>query len=342
MRENEIDDSIKRCIKCKSNDFLKKILLFEKPNSFWGSEKPNIIILGHSPTVRTSQKATTVLKMDKKNQPLYKYINDKILIPLGAKEDNIYCTNLLKCQTKNTPEEIYDKDTFFESVLENCIELFEKEVLAIKPKLIISLSQRVLSYISQRYLNQHLTMKESFGKLFTININGERFQYIPVVHIPKGDKSKVALHYFPEQSKRLEIASPIINHQSYLDKKYNELVLSKEYYFNDKNFRSNIVENAGIYIIYLSINHEPLYVGRTKKLKQRIYTNHLMGPLINARLKKYLIEGKEVKNIDEAKKYIKDNCYVKYILVDNYRQRGMLEGYFTGVLKPKYGIDEEH
>jgi hypothetical protein len=33
-------------------------------------------------------------------------------------------------------------------------------------------------------------------------------------------------------------------------------------------------------------------------------------------------------------KNIKENCYVKYILFDNYRQRGMLEGYFTGILKP--------
>jgi hypothetical protein len=40
-----------------------------------------------------------------------------------------------------------------------------------------------------------------------------------------------------------------------------------------------------------------------RKLKERIYTNHLIGPLSNARLKKYLLEGKEVINSDEAKKY---------------------------------------
>ena len=109
--------------------------------------------------------------------------------------------------------------------------------------------------------------------------------------------------YFQEQSKRLQISSPIINYQCYLDKRNNELILFKEYYFKNKSFRSLIKEKAGVYIIYSSINHEPLYVGRMRKLKQRIYTNHLMGPLSNARLKKYLLEGKEMINSNKIKKY---------------------------------------
>ena len=50
---------------------------------------------------------------------------------------------------------------------------------------------------------------------------------------------------------------------------------------------SKVPESAGVYVItaLLSGAEHPYYVGRTKNLRQRLYNNHLMGPLSNARLK---------------------------------------------------------
>ena len=109
-------------------------------------------------------------------------------------------------------------------------------------------------------------------------------------------------------------------------------------------FPSQLPEKAGIYLIFLIENAQevPLYIGRTTNLRQRIYTNQLMGPTSNARLKKYLIDEHFVTDVESAKKYIKQNCFVKWIFEDDFRKRGALEGYLTGVFFPKYGIDKEH
>ena len=53
---------------------------------------------------------------------------------------------------------------------------------------------------------------------------------------------------------------------------------------------SQLPDAPGVYVIKNYDSDETLYVGRTKNLRQRIYSNHLHGPLSNARLKKYLIE----------------------------------------------------
>ena len=72
-----------------------------------------------------------------------------------------------------------------------------------------------------------------------------------------------------------------------------------------------------------------LYVGRTKNLRRRLYTNHLMGPATNARLKKYLTEDPErpdIKELEAAKQYLIDRCYFQYIPVADMRTRGQIEG----------------
>ncbi len=41
----------------------------------------------------------------------------------------------------------------------------------------------------------------------------------------------------------------------------------------------------GVYAIFDRTTGATLYVGRTKNIRRRLYTNHLMGPKTNARLK---------------------------------------------------------
>ncbi len=121
-----------------------------------------------------------------------------------------------------------------------------------------------------------------------------------------------------------------------------------------------IPEGSGVYLITLVEKkiEIPLYVGRTKNLRRRIYTNHLMGSVANARLKNYLIKDKTIEFINfphEAKAYIKEFCQVRWITEERFKQfmpvkpirhayqvRGLLESYVVSKLFPRYGIYEEH
>jgi len=67
-----------------------------------------------------------------------------------------------------------------------------------------------------------------------------------------------------------------------------------------------------------------------------------MGSLANARLKKYLCTSGECADPEDAKRFLQKYASVQWIDEKDMRTRGALEGYFTAVLFPKYGIAEEH
>ena len=124
----------------------------------------------------------------------------------------------------------------------------------------------------------------------------------------------------------------------------NQLLSATPLYFSNLT-PSDIPEFAsGVYAIFDSSTNETLYVGRTKNLRRRLYTNHLHGPKTNARLKKYLVEDelqKDIIDMADAKQYLKDHCFVKYIVEPDTVQRGRIEGLLSYVLNVRY-IHEEH
>lgn len=202
----KIESQISDCRLCKN---INGILL-SKPRIFKGSDTPKIMIVGHSPAVRVSEKANVVLKMDKPNGGLYKYICNEIISPLGIQIEELYCTNLIKCNTNMLPENLNKQNKkYIYNVFNNCSKLLEKEVEEIKPKLIISLSGRVFEILSEKYMGKKMKIHDNFGKLFTINIADKEIPYIPVVHIPKYNKIKY--YYFPEQTERLKKVRDILN-----------------------------------------------------------------------------------------------------------------------------------
>ena len=67
---------------------------------------------------------------------------------------------------------------------------------------------------------------------------------------------------------------------------WDTLFNSKVYSFSSV-VPSELPEKAGVYVIWLKDTEEVLYVGRTRNIRQRLYTNHLMGNKSSARLKKY-------------------------------------------------------
>ena len=125
---------------------------------------------------------------------------------------------------------------------------------------------------------------------------------------------------------------------------YQTLAHSPVYTFEE--FKPSVLEDelAGVYVISHRITGEVLYVGRTKNLRRRLYTNHLMGPPANARLKKYLVEDEnelQIETMEDAKKYRRENCQLQYMTESDTRRRGQLEGLFSYLLNVRY-IHEEH
>jgi Uracil-DNA glycosylase len=196
--EYAVDNQISQCNLCSN---INSILL-SKPKIFKGSDNLKVMIIGHSPTVRVSEKASVVLKMDKPNGGLYKYITNEIISPLGIQLEELYCTNLIKCNTKMLPEDLNKKNKkYIDNVFNNCSRLLEREVEEINPELIISLSGRVFEILSEKYIGKKMKIKDNFGKPFTLKIGNKEVKYIPVIHIPK--YKKIRDYYFPEQTSRL-------------------------------------------------------------------------------------------------------------------------------------------
>lgn len=123
----------------------------------------------------------------------------------------------------------------------------------------------------------------------------------------------------------------------------DELIHAPKYSFSELK-PSKIPDTAGVYAIFNQFSGGCLYVGRTKNLRQRLYYNHLMGPLSNARLKKYLIADpfeENVVDLQSAKQYLKEQCYVQFILEPDLLHRGQMEGLFSYFLNVRY-LYEEH
>ena len=125
----------------------------------------------------------------------------------------------------------------------------------------------------------------------------------------------------------------------------------KSFIQNEKVYFSNIVPGKlperlpAVYAIFDNNTQETLYVGRTKDLRRRLYTNHLMGNKSTARLKKYIVEDNikfpNISNYQEAKNWIKENCYFKYMEITDSKERGHIEGLLGFVLNSYY-IEDEH
>lgn len=123
-----------------------------------------------------------------------------------------------------------------------------------------------------------------------------------------------------------------------------KLMNAECFWFNDLKPSQLPDRVAAVYAIFDRTDGSCLYVGRTKNIRRRMYTNHLMGPATNARLKKYLsLDDKrpDIPTMEAAKQYLIDNCYFQYIAVPDMRERGQAEGLLSYILDVRY-IHEEH
>ena len=139
------------------------------------------------------------------------------------------------------------------------------------------------------------------------------------------------------------IQSPAAAWRKFVNGAYKRLMVADPLAFAEMT-PSKLPQTGGVYLITARIDGCELayYVGRSKDLRRRLYTDHLMGPLTSARLKKYLVDTGECAGIAEAKQFLQETCLARWIEEVDIRKRGAIEGYVTGLLFPKHGIYEEH
>ena len=125
---------------------------------------------------------------------------------------------------------------------------------------------------------------------------------------------------------------------------YSRLINNPKMYFQTLTPSMLPEDMAAVYAIFNADTGEALYVGRTKRLRRRMYTNHLQGNKATARLKKYLVEDDDMPEIatyEDAKVWLKKHCYFQFIPVADARERGHTEGLLGYLLNARY-IEEEH
>ncbi len=94
-------------------------------------------------------------------------------------------------------------------------------------------------------------------------------------------------------------------------------------------------EAPGVYVIY-DQQGAVLRAGKTSAtLRQRLYTNHLMGSQ-NGNLAAQLTASGVCGSRDAAKDWIRKNCFVQWLEIWDDRNRGFLEHFMLAVLEPRF------
>jgi hypothetical protein len=109
----------------------------------------------------------------------------------------------------------------------------------------------------------------------------------------------------------------------------------------DESIRSKLPERHGVYAI--STLNAPLGVflraGRTRTagdgLRQRLYQNHLMGSQ-KGNLRWQLVRDGQCGALEETKPWIRANCQVQFIVVEDPAERTWAEYLVLSILRPKY------
>jgi uracil-DNA glycosylase len=196
------ESSVVSCTRCASNPALAPWICLRQPAPYQPRPESPVLIVGHSPSVRSPKEIRTVLDLDRHDW-LYRYLVGEILAPLGLELEQCAATNVVKCFTRKLPEDLESEGvSVMETAFAECSHHLEQEVQLLRPRLVISLSQRVLQLLAVRYLGLVLPMKAIFGSLLYLPVRGVAIPWIPVVHLPKPGP-KVRKHYFPAQTERL-------------------------------------------------------------------------------------------------------------------------------------------
>lgn len=161
---------IRVCTKCE----LHKYMNCQPIPGFTKNPKPDVMLIGEVPGIEECL-------IEKPFQGLGGKLLDKMLTNAGINRDNLYCTQIVKCRptidnlgVKNRPAK--------SSEIRQCLPWLYKEILLIRPKLIITLGQLSTKELLYRIV-QNPKIAEVCGKTFKFQYNNVDFaDIVPLYH----------------------------------------------------------------------------------------------------------------------------------------------------------------
>ena|ERR1700722_19272652 len=119
-----------------------------------------------------------------------------------------------------------------------------------------------------------------------------------------------------------------------------QLLTASKFPFDDQ-IRSRLPSEQGLYAIYRkdAPDGDVLRAGRTITadggLRQRLYQNHLMGSQ-RGNLRSQLVADGTCTDLLQAKIWIRQNCLVQVVVVEDDRLRAWAEYFMLSILRPKH------
>jgi len=159
---NTIASEITRCTKCPLHKSRK--------NAVPGEGNPNakIMLIGEAPGYWE----------DVKGKPFVgaagKFL-DTLLAEAGVSRAQVFIGNILKCRPPNNREPA-------PSEIQKCTPFLDRQIAAIKPKLIITLGSHSTAYILAKAGIQFKGITETRGKLYKTNVLGLEVNVFPTFH----------------------------------------------------------------------------------------------------------------------------------------------------------------
>ena len=116
-----------------------------------------------------------------------------------------------------------------------------------------------------------------------------------------------------------------------------EMIGSSGFRF-DEQLRSKLPGKQGIYRIFAESEPDiTLRAGRTKTaaggLRQRVYNNHFMGDQ-QGNFRQQMVDSGRCANLEAAKQFLKDNCRVQLVVIDDAEERKWIEHFILSILRP--------
>ncbi|MEA1993787.1 MAG: uracil-DNA glycosylase family protein [Euryarchaeota archaeon] len=144
MRLNNIWRVIEKREKCQSCVLKKK----SEPLLFKIDSEPNIMVVTEGSNIRTEKEFIASMG----NHPTFTFLSalfEGNFHPLG-KNTNVYWTHLRKCFLKDTTSKYYDRYEEVKKALEICSSNYLiKEIEALKPRLIVAVGGKSISFFSK-------------------------------------------------------------------------------------------------------------------------------------------------------------------------------------------------
>lgn len=166
MSLNELEAIAKEVLECK-----KCRLWSNRNKAVPGDGNPNakIMLIGEAPGYYEDLEGKPFVGVAGK-------LLNQLLKISGLDRNNVFITNIVKCRPPNNRDPLTDEIAY-------CSFYLDKQVIIVKPKLIICLGRHSSSYVLKKGgIDILMNMAKIRGKLFSINYEGLKVFAVPTYH----------------------------------------------------------------------------------------------------------------------------------------------------------------